>query len=247
MAEFNFWLRLGLAQIIQANFRKAEEAFRHCYKMPLTFGTLNWFHVRYYLFLSLILQHKYQEAYEIFVEGITATRHFKKLMPIFREQWLIKEAYIHFLIRLGKIDPDKSTAEKKPRKFRLSRFLNDLPTFSKDKRGRNISILIIQLLFLIQDKKYDEITERLNALNLYCHRYLKKDQTLRSNAFIKMLMILPDAEYHPIRVERYVKRYHEKLVSTPMEISEQSTEIEVIPYEHLWELVMEVLEKNKKF
>ena len=37
-------------------------------------------------------------------------------------------------------------------KFKLGRFLNELPSFSKDKRGANIDILIIQILIFLLEK-----------------------------------------------------------------------------------------------
>ncbi len=148
-------------------------------------------------------------------------------------------------MKLGKIDPSKSD-DKPLRKFRLGRFINDAPTYSKDKRGVNISILVIQLLLLVQNKKYLELLDKLDALNMYSHRYLKSDNTFRSNCFIKMLAKLPDADYHPIRWERYVKKYRQRLEEHPFELSYHNLDLEVIPFETLYDLVVEMLEKQKK-
>ena len=47
------------------------------------------------------------------------------------EQWRIIEAYANLLdINTGQV-------------FRVSRFLNEVPIFSKDKRGNNIAIIVI--------------------------------------------------------------------------------------------------------
>ena len=69
--------------------------------------------------------------------------------PQLAEQWAIYQAYLEFLLPSG---PDNG--------FRLARFLNNVPSFSKDKRGMNINILILQVLFLLRQGKRGEIIDR---------------------------------------------------------------------------------------
>ena len=54
------------------------------------------------------------------------------------------------------------------------------------------------------------------------------------------------ADFHPIRTERYTADLLAKLKSVPLELSEQPLEVEIIPYEDLWEMVMKLLERNSK-
>lgn len=205
-------------------------------------GTFNWYKPKKYAFFLASLQKQWNQAYQIVAET-TLQKSFKQF-NLLHQSWLIKEAYVHFLVKLEKISP--SLLEETPlRPFKVGRFLNEVPDFSKDKRGLNITILIAHVLILLVNRKYGQIIDRLDALNMYCHRYLRNDETLRSNCFIKMLVRLADADYHPVRAERYVKKYKDKLLSSPLEVTEQSMEIEVIPYETLWELVVELLEKKK--
>ena len=161
------------------------------------------------------------------------------------QSWLIKEAYVNILIAFGKVDKEVLKAYP-PRNFKLSKFLNEVPKYSSDKKGQNTSILIAQMLLLLIDKKYDKILDRLDALNQYCHRYLKNDDTLRANCFIKMLLKLPDADYHPLRVARYVTKFQKKLKNKPRTFSNQFFQSEIIDYEILWEFVIEFLEKQRR-
>ena len=117
-----------------------------------------------------------------------------------------------------------------------------MPTYSKDKRGLNIPILVVQLLFMIAKKDYDQTIDRFEAIKKYCSRYLKKDDNLRSNCFINMLLQIPSASFHKAGVERKAKKYWDRLQSTPLEFAKQSQEIEIMPYEDLWELILESLE-----
>ena len=161
------------------------------------------------------------------------------------EQWKIREAYANVLLESGKID-ESIMEHAKYKKFRLNKFLNEVEMFSKDKRGINISILVVELMHFLIRKEYDKLLNRLDALNQYTYRYLRNDETLRSNCFIKMLLKLPEAEYHPLRTERYVKKYEKKLRENPLQISLKSIDVEIIPYEDLWDIIIEILGKQSK-
>ncbi|MEL6989086.1 MAG: hypothetical protein AAGK97_14835, partial [Bacteroidota bacterium] len=114
--------------------------------------------------------------------------------------------------------------------------------FTKDKRGLNIAILIVHVLFLLHLKKYNQIIDRTEALNQYCYRYLRTDDTFRSNCFIKMLLQIPKADFNRMRTERYAEKFVNKLRSMPLSVSTQSAEVEFFPYEDLWEITLEMLD-----
>ena len=235
----------GIAELNLRDYKSAENTLNSIlYEYPLTPGKVHWLNIQNYLFLVKILRRKYYDAFEILYKVVNL-RNFKKTDKKWREPWLIKEAYINLLIKIGKIDLEKLQG-KKIRKFRLSKFVNDVPLFFKDKRGQNVSILIAQFIFLLIENKTNAMHDRLDGLKQYSYRYLRNDSTFRSNCFIKMLLKIPGAGFHPVRVENHTKDLKKKLLSTPMMISEQSYEVEIIPYEDLWEIVMEILHKRNK-
>ena len=61
-----------------------------------------------------------------------------------------------------------------------------------------------------------------------------------------MLLKVADVDFHPIAAKRHTKDLHDKLLASNPSVNFQSTEIEVIQYEKLWEIVLELLEKNKR-
>jgi hypothetical protein len=203
---------------------------------------LNWFKLKSSQFNILVLQKNYNNAYEVLYDTLNTYNNLK--IEKIKEEWNIKEAYVAFIAELGYIDQE--LLNKKPLKeFRLNRFLNDVPVYSKQKRSLNISILIIQMLFYLQQNKVNAFIDRMDALNQYTYRYLRNDDTLRSNCFIKMLLKIPDARYHHVAIQRHVQKLYKKLKETPPSISDQTTDVEIIPYETLWEMVLELLEKNR--
>ncbi len=104
----------------------------------------------------------------------------------------------------------------------------------------NISILIAQFIILLADKKYGKLIDRTEALDKYSYRHLKNDQNLRSNCFIRMLLSLVKADFNPIRASRYAEKYVKRLSSTEMNLNEYSAEIEIIPYEGSWKIILDI-------
>ena len=63
---------------------------------------------------------------------------------------------------------------------------------------------------------------------------------------MKMLLHIPKANFHKAAVLRQASGYFGKLQAFPIEISNQAYEVEIIPYEDLWEMAVQSLE-NKFF
>lgn len=221
-------------------FDRGSNAAEKCLQL-IEEGSFNWFkYQELYMILSLHTG-QYQRAYEVFTHTVEHSR-FKFLPNTVTELWKIFEAYIHYLVEVERITP----AEEDTRfnKFRLGRFLNETPIFSKDKRGMNVAILIIQILFQILKHKYNDAIDRIEAIEKYSSRYLHQENTFRSNCFIKMLLTIPISSFHKAAVLRKAEPYLQKLESAPFEVSNQSLEVEIIPFEELWLFALESLENK---
>ena len=146
------------------------------------------------------------------------------------QSWKIREAYCNLLIMAGKIDQEE--IERSPIKpLRINKFVNDTEMYNKDKRGLNIAILLVPLIYCLVKKQYGQILDKMDSLRQYSFKYLRKDETLRSNCFIKMILKLPEANYHPLRTARYVKKHKKILYENPAELGMNRTDTEIIPYE----------------
>jgi hypothetical protein len=234
----------AIAELNMKMYDQSEVTLRDILKeFNITPGKTHWLNVFNYLFLIKMIKKEYGEGAQL-LSKVTSLRGYDSMSANWRQIWNIKEAYINILVKMGKISEEK--LRKIPiRGFRVGKFVNDVPIYSKDKRGANIAILIAQFIYLLAENKTSMLIERIEGLNQYCHRYLRNDLTFRSNCFIKMLMKIPRLQFNPIRIRNHTKTYWEKLQSAPMEISEQAYEVEVIPYDHLWEMVLEILDNRK--
>lgn len=204
-------------------------------------GSFNWFKYQELLLLLSLHAGEYQEAYDIYKTTIQH-RRFNGLPGGIKQTWKIFEAYLFYLIDVGRITPPAD--DKIISRIRIMRFLNDVPIFSKDKRGLNIPILIFHILYLILTKRYDEVIDRNEAIEKYSTRYLKKDDNYRSNCFIKMLLQIADAGFHKTAVIRHAEKFVKMLAKMPLDFANQSHDIEIIPYEQLWKMALDSLENT---
>jgi hypothetical protein len=199
-------------------------------------GRHNWYKLQRQLALTYALLQDYGQLHDLSIE-INLRSDLNKTKANY-EMWKIIEAYVVFLVKADKIDRPDSPYHKS---YRLGRFLNEVPSFSKDKQGLNTAVLIAQVLYYLVNKRIDMIESRIEALSKYCYRYLRRDETFRANCFIKMLARLPEAEYQPIRTARYVGKYLDHLNSAHRIINTDVFDSEIIPYEVLWQVVTEIL------
>ncbi|MBK6666998.1 MAG: hypothetical protein IPG48_12860 [Saprospiraceae bacterium] len=233
---------IAIANFFLKKYSESTKWFEEVFNM-ITLGTRNWFNVTGLYYLNLINAREYEKLY-ILSYNVLTNKNLKKF-PIFEEQWHLREAYLHFLVRMEKID-QKVLTERPLKPFSLNKFINSVPFHSKDKSGQNITILVIQILFLLLDNKYNKIIDKIDTLTQYTYRYLNKDDTFRSNCFIKMLLQMVKADLHPIRTKTYTESLSKKLENSHLIIDERSAQVEIIPYDFLWEMIIELLEiKNK--
>lgn len=203
-----------------------------------TEGSLNWFKNRELSFTLAMHTRNYQEAYLTYLQ-VVRRPEFKKMDAYNTELWKIFEAYIMYLKAVGKVETEP---QETGNNFRLHKFLNEVPIFTRDKQGLNIPILVLQVLFSVANRRYKIAHERIGDIEKYCSRYLRKNETYRSDIFIRMLLEIPLAGFNRFSVSRRVQLWKQKLHEMPLEIAYKGRHIEVIPYEDLWDIAVESLD-----
>lgn len=205
----------------------------------LTTKGRNWSTAHHYRIIIALHSKEYQDAFDIFYD---IKNDIKYLDRDLIEQWKIVEAYLFLFAKCGKI-------KTKNKRFRLGKFINEVPVYSKDKSGHNTNILILQFLFRLKEGKRNKLIDSTNVLNKYVQKNLRNDETLRSQCFLKMLLSITSGKgnFHPLAAQRRAERYIKKLQANPLDKSKQGTELEIVPYYDLWELALEILEPNKVY
>lgn len=205
----------------------------------LSSGSLQWYRIAHYTLKAKLYHGDYTGAIDTISEMVVNPK-FLKLGDYFKEIFTTTLGYIHLLVDSGLIGNSSELKGKLP-EFKLGKFLNTTPVFSKDKRGINVSILLMHIGYLLQRKDYSSIIDRIDSLNQYAYRYLRKDDSYRSNCMIKMVILMAKADFNPIRTERYTAEMRTELSRVGLAGSGENIEIEIIPFEVLWDIMNKAL------
>ncbi len=243
-AIFSLRFRMLVAQIQLGRYDDGKQTAAHCMEL-VPEGISNWFLSLINYIILCLHSGDYGRAKDLFERAVSHSM-FNRQDERIVEQFKVLEATLHYLHAIGQLSEPPAPGGRK-RNFRLSRFLNDVPIFSKDKRGTNVLILILQILFLLQKRDYELVVNRLEALRVYSHRYLRKNETFRSNCFIRMLNTLPSARFHRSQAERKARPLLKKLQEIPLSKSPLGADIEVVPYERLWQFVLQSLSERRTY
>ena len=215
-------------------FEPGKKAAEQCLDL-IEGGTVNWFKYYEMYFILAMYTGNYKEALEVFYR-VTQHKRFGYLPDSTKEVWLIYEAYLHFTVVAGLLNPSEEHAGIKS--FRLGRFLNEAEIYSKDKSGMNVAIIIFQIIYFMAKGQYGEVVEKSEAIQKYCTRYLKEDHTIRSYNFIRGLLTLAAAGDYDQEKRQKAETYKAKFMELEDKESGQAFQIEIIPYETLWDTVV---------
>ena len=193
----------------------------------------NWFLFQEYHLLLALHSKKYAYAQQL-LAAMAENPAAAKLRPAAVERWELYRGYVDFVA-----PPPLPTAPKPLTKWALL-----LPDYSRDKSGQNVAILVLQLLHYLRQQHLDEALVRLERLRKYQQRHLLDDQAQRSRLFLRLLRGLADASFDPAKARKRGQAILETLTNTPPP-GNAFAEVEIIPYEHLWELVLQQLQAAK--
>lgn len=202
-------------------------------------GSLGWYFIAHYKLKAQLYKGDYKNAVDL-IKLMIENSLFSKIGGNYRELFTATLGYIHLIVDSGIAGDTKKLKPVLP-DFKLAKFLNTIPIFSKDKKGINASILLMHIAFLLQRKNYNAIIDRVDSLKQYAYQYLRKDDTFRSNCMIKMVVQMTKADFNPIRTERYTRDLLKQLEQVKLAGSGENIETEIIPYEILWSIMKKAL------
>lgn len=238
-----FFSNLSISQLYLGEYQKAITTINASEKY-VKVGSHNWAKEQIVKVAVLNYNTEYDKAYHTTLEVVNH-KGFRKLRMVVQEEWLIICAFMAMLVKIGKISPELS--DKKIADFRLNKFLNEIPIYSKDKTVTNATILIAHICHLIIDQKYSQAIDRIEAIEKYCSRYLRvKSESFRLNCFLKMVLVIPKVGFHQAGVKRCAEKYVSRLSEQSIADTRQQIITEILPYEDLWEMMFDQL-KNKNY
>lgn len=203
-------------------------------------GQFNWFKAQELKFIIYLHQQNYVEGWSV-LNLVFKQGNYGSLPRQIKEIWKIAEAYMAALYQMGKLELS-SADQSRLSKFRVSRFLNEMQVYSKDKQGMNIHALILEMWFYLIQGEKDKFFIRYEAIDKYRIRYLREKEVERCNLLLKLLLSIPKAAFIKTDVRKRTQKDLHKLRTLSIERSRQTLEMELLPYEYLWAFVFELLD-----
>ncbi|SEQ96823.1 hypothetical protein [Neolewinella agarilytica] len=233
-AIFAIGINLTACYVALKEFEKGERTLE-IVRQHITVGKYNWFKHLEFSFLLSVHTKRFSNAYKVYQQVINHSK-FKKLPNSIQETWIIYSAYLYLLHQSGRLSDWTDNNN-----FRIHRYLNSVPTFTKDKRGQNVPILISQFILLLQRGDYDGVMDRYEATMKYRDRYLDKEKNFRANVFFRMMAEITKSDYNYNSTKRRTKDYRAMLDEVPVGVLQPSYDQEVLPYEDLYDIILELL------
>lgn len=229
--RYNVYIRT-FAYLCEKNFKEGFKSAEEGMKM-IERTTRNWFaHMENYFLLAMHSQ-DYDKAADIFAK-VNRNPNLKKVNEAASERWKLFKAYLNFAA------PEKKILKR----VSFSDFYTSMNFYNKDKKGYNISLMILEFLHMLGKDKFDLAMNKLEALEKYYYRHLNEPgKNPREKQFFKMIKVLVTSSFDTVEARKKGEKYLEKLIAKDKH--EPFTDPEIIPYEHLWDLMLRTVEANK--
>jgi hypothetical protein len=207
-------------------------------------GSNNWFTVQELYFLLTIHTGNIEKAGEIYFGAISEPRY-EVLRERQSEVWKVYGGYLWFIYRYHRRH-DLIKEYYKSETFNIFKLINDLSVYSKDKKGFNIAVLILQTLILLERRDFETIITHIEALRAYAYNNLKRSEALRSYYFIQLLVLLVKSDFDPSKMKSKTKSIFQRMQQEKVNYNSTQTRMEVLPYEELWKMILNMLEARDK-
>jgi hypothetical protein len=234
-------LKLSCCTVL-GRFEEADQVAAQASSM-IEEGTQNWYQLLiYHIYMHLHLGN-YKHAAELYSNANNKSALSNLDSEFLRSYWRLLGVYVYIAL----VCSNEPLEQYNLPRVRSNKLMNDIPFFTRDKRGMNVAIQIAIVVLMILENRFDDIDNKSGALEKYSARYLRKSDALfRPNAFLKILSLLPKANFRHEAFTRQSKPYLELLERTPIEMYRQSHQIEIIPYKELWEMIVGNLKKGRR-
>lgn len=217
------------------NYRDGRATAEQCLK-ELKAGSEDWFNFMDYYFLLTMHVNNSLQSVAIF-KLVYNNSKLRKQDNETVEKWDIYEGYIEYLILVeGKENPVLQKQQNK--QFRPSKFIGKSALYNKEQRIFTVHVLILQILFLLEERKFNEVMERIDRLKKYANRQLRREEYHRPVQFIRLLQQYAKSDFQPSETTG-TERYLNQLKSVPFFYRGVNAELEIIPYEMLWERIQQ--------
>ena len=194
----------------------------------------NWFYFQEHHLLLALHAQRYNLAREL-IATVMDNPGYLGQREAAKQRWDLYRSYIDFVLPPARLPS--------ARQRQLNQQMLVLPEYSRDKRGHNVAIMVLQLLYFLRERNLEAVMLRLERLRKYQQRHLQEAEMLRSRLFLRLLLVIVEKNFDPGKAAERSKTLLQQLRDTPPP-GGAFAEVEIIPYENLWEIVLDLLREG---
>ena len=222
------------------DYEKGKESVERCSEIYAA-GTNNWFiFMELNFYLAMHTQH-FIEAETVFTE-VTQHPRYAFQPDHKKESWNLLELYMRFALN----SENKDQSQAGSGAFDMKKFLRAVPSYKGDKRGYNVAILILHILFLLDNNDFGNIIGRMDALRTYRTRYLRATSNKQSAIFFRMLQIMETNNFSYEITKQKSQKYYDRMVGMNAEYTEIQDGLQVLPFDWLWRKILDMLKLKEE-
>jgi hypothetical protein len=194
--------------------------------------------MEYYLLLAIHTEN-YIQAIAIYQQA-SENQRYKKLDEATREKWKLFDHYLEFIVESeGKKNP--ILQKQRGKNIRSNKIVNANISYPKNLKIFGILRLILQVLLLLERNNSIGINERIDQLKALISRPAKNEEFYRLRSFVKLLQQLKRSDYQMDEL-RNTEKYLGVLIETPFFYRGVTNDLEIIPFEKIWKMILGYLE-----
>ncbi len=194
----------------------------------------NWFYFQEHHVLLAMHAGRYELAQQL-LDKVTKNAAIVGQREAAMQRWDLYRSYLNF------VQPASRVLTARQRQVAQQMLM--LPEYSRDKRGHNVAILVLQVLHYLRSRNLELVLLRLERLRKYQQRHLTEATMLRSRLFLRLLQVIVEKNFDPQKAAERGQNLLQHLRDTPPP-GEAFAEVEIIPYENLWEIVLNLLREG---
>jgi hypothetical protein len=190
----------------------------------------NWLpYVESYFLLALHAQN-YDLAFNLYKQVEQNTTYIKAA-AITKEKWYVYHYFLYIMFA-DAADPVKFQPHFIKQKLSYSR---------KDKQGFNIAILILEFCSMLQANEKDMLAKKADTYKKYVERHFTTDNLIRERIFFLLMLLVIRHNFQYTLVTSKASKLANQLSQCVLPKGASVSKIEVVPYDHLWKWVTNIL------
>jgi len=234
IAKVGFLSDLIPYYIINEQFGNAETTINTCLDITPN-NSYNWHRILIYKALLGFYSDKPRMSLKAYKTAHILKKRFKN--KAITETWHLIKGYLVLLEKVDKLDKSDMSES-----FRLRKYLNIEEQQRNDEQKANL--LVLELLHLLVDNERVKFFEKQERVEGFIQSRFRAHRFKRTRHFLRLLKSVVRGNYHPVGVKAHAERQIKNLSKSKIDIN--VIDVEVVPYEVLWNLVFTFLGRKGK-